>query len=104
MSVLLGNAPSLADILAAGCVMHATVCLSVCLTERCCRNLDLDEAERLAHENIKDIIACGFDAEKTFIFTDFGYLGGNFSRNIKRIERYTLATYTSMKEPGNHPW
>ena len=38
-------------------------------------------------ENIKDIIACGFDEERTFIFTDFNYLGGAFSRNIKRIQR-----------------
>ena len=51
------------------------------------RNLDLEESERLAHENMKDIIACGFNPDSTFIFTDFGYLGGNFSRNIKRIER-----------------
>jgi tryptophanyl-tRNA synthetase len=26
-------------------------------------------------ENVKDIIACGFDAERTFIFTDFSYVG-----------------------------
>ena len=63
-------------------------CSKLCPTSKCmCRNLDLEESERLAHENMKDIIACGFDPDKTFIFTDFGYLGGNFSRNIKRIER-----------------
>lgn len=52
-----------------------------------CRNLELEESERLARENMKDIIACGFNPDRTFIFTDFGYLGGDFSRNIKRIER-----------------
>ena len=33
-----------------------------------------EEANRLAHENAKDIIACGFDVEKTFIFSDMEYL------------------------------
>ena len=54
------------------------------------RNLELEESERLAKQNIKDIIACGFDESRTFIFTDFNYLGGAFSRNIKRIQRYSL--------------
>lgn len=51
------------------------------------RNLDIDEARRLARENAKDIIACGFDASKTFIFSDFEYVGGAFYRNIVRIQR-----------------
>jgi tryptophanyl-tRNA synthetase len=29
----------------------------------------------LAFENAKDIIACGFDIEKTFIFSDFDFIG-----------------------------
>jgi len=33
------------------------------------------ETRRLAHENAKDIIACGFDVERTFIFSDFDYMG-----------------------------
>ena len=52
-----------------------------------CRNLELEESERLAVENIKDIVAVGFDEQLTFIFTDFNYLGGAFSRNINRIQR-----------------
>lgn len=36
---------------------------------------NLDEARRLAVENAKDIIACGFDYEKTFIFSDFDFIG-----------------------------
>ncbi len=39
------------------------------------RDLELDEAHRLAHENAKDIIACGFDMDKTFIFSDLEYIG-----------------------------
>ena len=29
---------------------------------------------RLAFENAKDIIACGFNPKKTFIFTDLDYI------------------------------
>ena len=52
-----------------------------------CRALELEESERLANENIKDIIAVGFDPENTFIFTDFQYVGGEFYRNMIRIQR-----------------
>ncbi|KAG2498999.1 hypothetical protein HYH03_003185 [Edaphochlamys debaryana] len=51
------------------------------------RGLDIDEARRLARENAKDIIACGFDVAKTFIFSDFEFVGGAFYRNIIRIQR-----------------
>lgn len=30
---------------------------------------------QLAKENAKDIISCGFDINKTFMFTDFNYIG-----------------------------
>ena len=55
----------------------------------CDRGLDLEEARRLARENAKDIIACGFDVQKTFIFSDFDYVGGAFYRNIVAIQRCT---------------
>jgi tryptophanyl-tRNA synthetase len=51
------------------------------------RTLDVEEAKRLAKENIKDIIACGFKAENTFIFSDFAYMGGPFYENVIRIGR-----------------
>jgi hypothetical protein len=51
------------------------------------RGLDQDEARRLARENAKDIIACGFDVSKTFIFSDFEYVGGPFYRHIVAIQR-----------------
>ena len=38
------------------------------------KDLTLDEARRLSQENAKDIIACGFDVEKTFIFSDLDYI------------------------------
>ena len=52
-----------------------------------CRGLSVEEARRLARENAKDIIACGFDAARTFIFSDFEFVGGAFYRNIARIQR-----------------
>lgn len=51
------------------------------------RDLDLEEAYRLGKENIKDIIACGFDPEKTYIFSNFDYVKGESYRNIVRIQR-----------------
>jgi tryptophanyl-tRNA synthetase len=39
------------------------------------KNLKLEEAHRLAYENTKDIIACGFDVNKTFIFSDLDFVG-----------------------------
>ena len=38
-------------------------------------------------QNAKDIVACGFDVNKTFIFSDFEFVGGAFYRNIIRIQR-----------------
>lgn len=39
------------------------------------KNLKIEETMKLAKENAKDIIACGFDVEKTFIFSNFRYIG-----------------------------
>ncbi|XP_022861190.1 tryptophan--tRNA ligase, cytoplasmic-like [Olea europaea var. sylvestris] len=45
--------------------------------EKCMwKNLTVEESQRLARENAKDIIACGFDVSRTFIFSDFDYVGG----------------------------
>ena len=38
------------------------------------KKIDLDECHRLAYQNAKDIIACGFEQEKTFIFSDLDYI------------------------------
>lgn len=35
----------------------------------------MEEAQKLAIENAKDIIALGFDVEKTFIFSDLTFIG-----------------------------
>ncbi|CEM21761.1 unnamed protein product [Vitrella brassicaformis CCMP3155] len=37
-------------------------------------NLTVEECKRLAYENAKDILAIGFDKDKTFIFSDLDYI------------------------------
>lgn len=39
------------------------------------KDLTVEECHRFAIENAKDIIACGFDINKTFIFSDLDYMG-----------------------------
>lgn len=39
------------------------------------KDLKVEEAKKLTYENVKDIIAVGFDVNKTFIFSDFDYMG-----------------------------
>lgn len=39
------------------------------------KDLTLDQSKKMALNNIKDIIAVGFDPEKTFIFMDTEYMG-----------------------------
>ncbi|WFD31045.1 tryptophan--tRNA ligase [Malassezia sp. CBS 17886] len=50
--------------------------------------LKIEQAQKYAYENARDIIACGFKLEKTFIFSDLDYVGGAFYHNIVRIARY----------------
>ena len=47
------------------------------------KNLELDECHRLGFENAKDIIACGFDITKTFIFSDLDYVGRMYPNIVK---------------------
>lgn len=39
------------------------------------KDMTVEKAYEYARENAKDIIACGFDINKTFIFSDLDYLG-----------------------------
>ncbi len=50
------------------------------------KKLDLDECIHIGRENAKDIIACGFNPKKTFIFSDMSYIGEMY-RNIVRIQK-----------------
>ncbi|KAH8582744.1 tryptophanyl-tRNA synthetase [Cryptosporidium sp. chipmunk genotype I] len=49
-------------------------------------NLTLEETHSYAYENMKDIIACGFDPELTFIFTNLEYIAELYP-DILRIEK-----------------
>ena len=51
------------------------------------KDLTVDQVQQFARENAKDIIACGFDLSKTFIFSDLGYMGQAFYENIIKIAR-----------------
>ena len=58
------------------------------------KDLELEECHRLAFANARDIIACGFDIEKTFIFSDLDYIGHMYP-NILKIAKRT--TYNQIK-------
>jgi hypothetical protein len=46
-----------------------------------------EQTLQFSKENAKDIIAFGFDINKTFIFSDFEFVGGAFYRNVSKISR-----------------
>ncbi|KDQ33943.1 hypothetical protein PLEOSDRAFT_1099891 [Pleurotus ostreatus PC15] len=46
-----------------------------------------EQTRKFATQNARDIIAVGFDLEKTFIFSDFDFVGGPFYQNVSRISR-----------------
>ncbi|RKF74007.1 Tryptophan--tRNA ligase, cytoplasmic [Golovinomyces cichoracearum] len=48
----------------------------------------IEEVTSYTWNNAKDIIAVGFDPKKTFIFSDFDYMGGAFYRNVTRISKH----------------
>ena len=54
------------------------------------KDLELEECHRLAYENCKDIIACGFDPAKTFIFSDLNYIGHMYPNICKIQKRVTF--------------
>jgi len=57
----------------------------------------MDECQRLGWENLKDIIALGFDPNKTFIFSDLTFMGQcpSFYQNIIKIQK--CVTYNQVK-------
>jgi tryptophanyl-tRNA synthetase len=48
---------------------------------------DISEFTKLAYENIKDILALGFDPERTFIFIDTEYIGHMYT-NVVKFQKY----------------
>ena len=47
------------------------------------------------NQNAKDIIALGFDPNKTFIFSDFRHIGGAFYENMLQIMKHV--TFNQVK-------
>ncbi len=58
------------------------------------KDLTLQECHRLAFENAKDIIACGFNPAKTFIFSDLDYISTMYPTVLK-IQK--AVTYSQAK-------
>ncbi|KAF3844961.1 hypothetical protein F7725_008124 [Dissostichus mawsoni] len=61
------------------------------------KDLSLEDCHRFAVENAKDIIACGFDVNKTFIFSDLDYMGASpeFYRNVVKVQKHV--TFNQVK-------
>ena len=53
---------------------------------------DLDRFRALTVENAKDIIACGFDYDRTFIFSDVDYMGHMYPNVCKIWKSITYST------------
>jgi tryptophanyl-tRNA synthetase len=56
------------------------------------KDMTLEKAHQLAFENAKDIIACGFDIENTFIFSDLDYIGQMYPNILKIQKMVTCST------------
>ncbi|PBP18604.1 hypothetical protein BUE80_DR010592 [Diplocarpon rosae] len=48
----------------------------------------IEDVQKYTKGNAKDIIAVGFDPKKTFMFSDYEYMGGAFYRNVTRIAKH----------------
>ncbi|KAJ6606404.1 hypothetical protein DFH09DRAFT_1120105 [Mycena vulgaris] len=57
--------------------------------------LKVEQTKAFARQNARDIIAVGFNLERTFIFSDYSYLGGPFYENVSKISRQI--TYSQAK-------
>ncbi|CAD5123883.1 DgyrCDS12190 [Dimorphilus gyrociliatus] len=50
------------------------------------KDLTVEESNRLAFENAKDIIACGFNKDKTFIFSDIDYISSSKAFYVQMLK------------------
>lgn len=58
------------------------------------KNQSLEQSNAMMWENAKDIIACGFDLAKTFIFADTDYIGTMYP-NILAVQKHV--TYNQVR-------
>ncbi|XP_068248565.1 tryptophan--tRNA ligase, cytoplasmic isoform X1 [Palaemon carinicauda] len=59
------------------------------------KDLKLEQCNKLAYENTKDIIAVGFDKDKTFVFSDVDFIGGEFYKNVLKVQKHV--TFNQVK-------
>lgn len=59
-------------------------------------DLTIEDTLRFSESNAADIIAVGFDPKKTFIFSDFEFMGGAFYKNVVRLSRYVEESWESI--------
>ena len=57
--------------------------------------LTFEDTHKFALQNAKDIIACGFDAKKTFIYSDLEYVKGHFLMNVWEFSK--LITFNQVR-------
>lgn len=48
----------------------------------------IEEVQSYTLSNAKDIIAVGFDPKKTFMFSDYDFMGGAWYRNVTRMSKH----------------
>ncbi|EPS36224.1 hypothetical protein H072_10287 [Dactylellina haptotyla CBS 200.50] len=51
------------------------------------QDLKIPDVKKFARQNAKDIIAVGFDMKKTFVFSDFDFMGGAFYENVMAVAK-----------------
>jgi tryptophanyl-tRNA synthetase len=62
----------------------------------------LDDYRKLGYKNAKDIIACGFDINKTFIFSDLEFNGGSmYFNNVLLMKATTSDQIQNIYGLGN---
>lgn len=57
--------------------------------------LAFEDTYKFGLQNAKDIIACGFDLKKTFIYSDLEYVKGHFLMNIWEFSK--LVTFNQVR-------
>lgn len=57
--------------------------------------LTFEDTYKFSLQNARDIIACGFDMKKTFIYSDLAYVGGPFLTNVWEFSK--LITFNQVR-------
>ncbi len=60
------------------------------------REMTIEETHRFAYENALDVIAVGFDPERTFIFSDIDYAKTLYNIAIKVAKKVTFSTVKAV--------